>query len=95
VYIAVDITAAAIMAITVRMATMAMPIVPTDITAIGDTATMVAIGPIAGTGRGVHIVDGADRRPYEHIGADEGFAGSFRPASQDLHVSSVCMRYNS
>jgi len=28
--------------------------------AIGDTATMAAIGPIAGTGRGVHIVDGAD-----------------------------------
>jgi hypothetical protein len=73
VYIAVDITAAtdtAITAITVPMGIMAMPIVPTDITAIGDTATtgaigdmatMVATGPIAG----VHIVAGADRRSYE------------------------------
>ena len=59
VYIAVDITAAAIMAITVRMATTAMPTVPMDIMVIGDTATMAAIGPIAGTGRGVHIVVGA------------------------------------
>ena len=97
VYIAVDITAAtdtAITAITVpmgimaiaiaRMATTAMPIVPTDImaigdtatmgaigdtatmVAIGDTATMAAIGPIAGTGRDVHIVDGADCRPFQH-----------------------------
>ena len=66
VYIAVDITAAtgtAIMAITVRMATTAMPTVPMDIMVIGDTATMAAIGPIAGTGLGVHIVDGADSRP--------------------------------
>ena len=74
VYIAVDITAAtdtAITAITVpmgimaiaiaRMATTAMPTVPMDIMVIGDTATMAAIGPIAGTGRGVHIVVGADK----------------------------------
>jgi hypothetical protein len=65
VYIAVDITAAthtAITAITVPMGIMAIAIDPTDITAIGDMATMAAIGgPIAGTGRGVHIVDGADR----------------------------------
>jgi hypothetical protein len=44
------------------MATTAIAIGPTDITAIGDTAIMVAIGPIAGIGRGVHIVDGADVR---------------------------------
>jgi hypothetical protein len=64
VYIAVDITAAdtATTAIIVPMATTAIAIDPTDITAIGDTATMVAIGPIAGIGRGVHIVDGADVR---------------------------------
>ena len=72
VYIAVDITAAtdtAITAITVPMGIMAIAIarmvttaiVPTDIMAIGDTATMAAIGPIAGTGRGVHIVVGADK----------------------------------
>ena len=63
VYIAVDITAVtgtAITAITVPMGIMAITIVRTDIMAIGDTATMAAIGPIAGTGRGVHIVDGAD-----------------------------------
>ena len=53
VYIAADITAAtgtAITAITVPMAIMA----------IGATDIMGAIGPIADTGRGVHIVDGAD-----------------------------------
>ena len=75
-YIAVDITAAdtattaiidpiAIMAIAIaRMVTTA--IVPTDIMAIGETATMAAIGgPIAGTGQAVHIVAGADsRQPY-------------------------------
>ena len=69
VYIAVDITAAdtATTAIIVPMATTAIAIDPTDITAIGDTATMVAIGgPIADTGRGVHIVDGADCRPFQH-----------------------------
>jgi hypothetical protein len=79
VHIAVDIMAAgtAPTAIADPMGTMAMPIAPmattaiaigpTDITAIGDTATMVAIGgPIADTGRGVHIVDGADCRPFQH-----------------------------
>jgi len=35
--------------------------------AIGDTDIMVAIGPIADTGRGVHIVDGADCRPFERV----------------------------
>ena len=84
VYIAVDITAAtgtAITAITVPMGIMAIAIGPTDITAIGDTATMVAIGgPIADTGQGVHIVDGADRESPTWS-TDEGLAGNFRPAS--------------
>ena len=83
VYIAVDITAAtgtAITAITVPMGIMAITIVRTDIMAIGDTDIMGAIGPIADTGRGVHIVDGADRESPTWS-ADEGLAGNFRPAS--------------
>ena len=83
VYIAVDITAAtdtAITAITVPMGIMAITIVRTDIMAIGDTATMGAIGdtdimgaigPIADTGRGVHIVDGADCRPFKRVHSAE------------------------
>jgi hypothetical protein len=43
------------------MVTTAITIVPMGIMAIGDTDTM-ALGPIADTGRAVHIVDGADRR---------------------------------
>ena len=43
----------------VHMATMVIAIAPTVIMAIGDTDTM-ALDPIAETGRGVHIVDGAE-----------------------------------
>jgi hypothetical protein len=43
----------------VHMATMVIAIAPTVIMAIGDMDTM-ALDPIADTGRGVHIVDGAE-----------------------------------
>jgi hypothetical protein len=43
------------------MVTTVITSVPTGIMAIGDTDT-TALGPIADTGRAVHIVDGADRR---------------------------------
>jgi hypothetical protein len=45
-----------------HMATTAIAIVPTGITVTGDTDIM-ALGPIADTGRVVHIVDGTESLP--------------------------------